>query len=283
MLLPVKQGYKSPGDVRVPWALAALAKYFPKTVLMVGIRHPVWWFQSLYNFKVQNLPRHLPANYWGDPNKLIGKCTKPLDFHCVGTDKGLFHVYLAMLGKTTNTSGLHEKHSNIFGRKSYTVNLLHDISVDNDHKAETLTTWWSNRPSIIATPNPIFLFDVQQLHASRKQPESTLGLQFRRDVQSILGLDQPLGPPPKKQPGKVWDIKTQQERNVNKMDICLDKYMPLRNTLMTTAREASDWILHSGFLDSPDVHVSSRHQLENVLAHEWTKDPCVQGNVEKSG
>jgi hypothetical protein len=25
--------------------------YFPKTGLIVGIRHPVWWFQSLYNFR----------------------------------------------------------------------------------------------------------------------------------------------------------------------------------------------------------------------------------------
>jgi hypothetical protein len=40
-----KGGYKSPADIRVPRAIRALATYFPKTVLIIGIRHPVLWFE----------------------------------------------------------------------------------------------------------------------------------------------------------------------------------------------------------------------------------------------
>jgi hypothetical protein len=65
----VQRGYKNPLDIRSPPSLHYLAKIFPRTTLIIGIRHPVRWMESLYNFKVQNLPRRVDPSYWGDPNR----------------------------------------------------------------------------------------------------------------------------------------------------------------------------------------------------------------------
>lgn len=42
---------KCPRDLEVPLALQNYQKYFPKTDFMVGLRHPVEWFESFYNFR----------------------------------------------------------------------------------------------------------------------------------------------------------------------------------------------------------------------------------------
>jgi hypothetical protein len=46
------RGYKAPNDIRRLSALNAFKKYWPMTKLIVGIRHPVKWFESYYNFSV---------------------------------------------------------------------------------------------------------------------------------------------------------------------------------------------------------------------------------------
>jgi hypothetical protein len=48
-----KRGYKAPRDITNAKALLAFAKYFPTTKLIIGLRHPVLWFQSFYNFRIR--------------------------------------------------------------------------------------------------------------------------------------------------------------------------------------------------------------------------------------
>jgi hypothetical protein len=240
-----KLGYKNPGEIRIPRSIRLLSKWFPKTILIVGIRHPVLWFESLFNFKVQNLPEHIPSNHWGDPNNLVGACEDPGQFNCVGTHKGLFHVHLALLGKTNQTKQLEEQYKGLGGK-------------------------------ISPTSNPVFLFDVDQLNDANV----TRNAIFQRDLQNLLGLKQGLGqPPPRHRPGKVLRPKLQAKREKLKIRICDDKYAPLRKELMRIAREASEFIRNSGFLDHPDVRVSSREYLEHILETRWMKDPCL---VEKN-
>lgn len=44
------RGYKCPGDIDSSGiALPAIKKHFPKAHLIVGIRHPVLWYESFYN------------------------------------------------------------------------------------------------------------------------------------------------------------------------------------------------------------------------------------------
>ena len=87
-----KRGYKAPLDVTND-ALDSFQKYWPKTRLIVGLRHPILWFQSFYNYRLQRGVR-MPK-----PDELLTECRKGF---CVKTAN--FHVYLARLGKTAMTS-----------------------------------------------------------------------------------------------------------------------------------------------------------------------------------
>lgn len=275
-----RRGYKNPVEIRFPKSIRALATHFPQTILFVGIRHPVLWFQSLYNFKVQNLPANKPVTYWGHPNDLMKKCSRPdVDLNCVGTYKGLFHLYLAYLGKTNQTKEIQDQYPNLWNEDNMTV-----------------------------TPNPVFLFDVQQLddamtttkRLSNRTTTTTFrakvdhtniyndvnddsstreqrGRQFRQNVQTILRLEYPLGPPPHMKPGMKWDdVNLQKKRDEQKMDICTDEFIPLRTHLMEISQQASLWIRSSGFLDAPTVHVSSREYfVKEILGRQWMIDPCT--------
>lgn len=44
-----KQGYKAPTDIQQPHTLKIIRKYFPSAHLFVGLRHPIFWFESFYN------------------------------------------------------------------------------------------------------------------------------------------------------------------------------------------------------------------------------------------
>jgi hypothetical protein len=89
-----KRGYKSPFDItNKGGALDSLRTYWPKTKLIVGIRHPILWFQSFYNFRLmrgENLP---------EPNQLLKK-----QVHGFSVKAANFHVFLSRLGKTSMTA-----------------------------------------------------------------------------------------------------------------------------------------------------------------------------------
>lgn len=66
----LRMGIKCPRDLEVDLALKNYKEFFPQTKFIVGVRHPIRWFESFYNFRVQNgFP--MPA-----PQRLIGKCRK---------------------------------------------------------------------------------------------------------------------------------------------------------------------------------------------------------------
>jgi len=68
-----RRGYKCPGDVLSPISMAQYYReYWPSAKLIIAIRHPVLWFRSLYNFRVQN---YLEFERMLHPNDLIGPCT----------------------------------------------------------------------------------------------------------------------------------------------------------------------------------------------------------------
>jgi hypothetical protein len=39
-----RRGYKDPTNIRKKEALDALRTYWPDAKLIIGVRHPVWWF-----------------------------------------------------------------------------------------------------------------------------------------------------------------------------------------------------------------------------------------------
>lgn len=80
-----KRGYKSVGDIYHQSAISSLRDYWSKTGLIIGVRHPVEQFESLYNANSQQGKSLPPAE------TMVGRKF---------SDKPCFHEHLAMLGKT---------------------------------------------------------------------------------------------------------------------------------------------------------------------------------------
>ena len=225
-----KRGFKCPAHFSRR-ALRYFKRYFSKTRIIVGVRHPVRWFESFYNFRT----RHGGANYTLPPtHKLIGECTPETDGIC--TDRANFHTNLAVFGKTNLTDPAEQ---NLIRFRKYTYQSTYEIS------------------------NPVFLYDVAQFY----DPDQQRAEAFKVDLQNFLGLKAPMPEPSAKDAGKSSRVKPKA------MDICLPEYDDLRKELVIVGKRASMWI-RKYFLKSPQVFVSSREHLEDILK-EWKVDPCI--------
>ena len=151
-----KRGYKAPRDIHNPRALNAFAKYFPKTKLIVGLRHPVLWFESFYNYRTRNnftLP---------ETDELIGNCIDTAANVC--TEEIRYMDHLSILGKTDRTS-------------PEELALLSPINP----KQQRLSSLFQNE---------VFLYEISQLD----EVDLEMASQYRKDLQQFLGLDEPLSP-----------------------------------------------------------------------------------------
>jgi hypothetical protein len=149
-----KRGYKAPRDIYVPRAIDSFHNYFPQTKLIVGIRHPVLWFESFYNYRIRSNVILPP------PNTMIGKCSKAMAGVC--TDQVRYMDHLSIVGKTERTN-----------------------------PAEL--QWLSSEMMHYTGPrleNPIFLYEISQM----EEPNPDYATQYREDLQDFLGLRQPLEP-----------------------------------------------------------------------------------------
>jgi hypothetical protein len=82
------RGYKSPHELQRQNSVRFLRKYWPKTKIIVGLRHPVLWFGSYYNFNYRMGNKLPPAETF------VGK-------HFPGGV--MYHEHLFRLGKTNTT------------------------------------------------------------------------------------------------------------------------------------------------------------------------------------
>jgi hypothetical protein len=249
-----KRGYKSPRDIRYNHVLDYYRMHFVRAKIILGIRHPVTWFQSLYNYRVQNIrhDRRMP-----EPNHLIGHCAPRMVHTC--TNNGDFAFDLFRLGKTNFP---HPREPN-----PLEVTIL---SRHHHHQSQR----WINWTEIPYVPNPVFLFELDQLGDTN----TTRSLQFRRDVTEFLELQRQILPEiPHVLPGKQnhhhhHDKEEQRRRDAMKINICDPKHRAVRDELMIVAQQSSLWI-RKVFLKSPTVFVSSREHFEEILQG-WMKDPC---------
>ena len=229
------RGYKNPTDISNLKATRLLREYFPETRLFVGIRHPVLWFQSFYNHRIQNTGK-MPH-----PSKLLDGCSG--DSQGVCAKRAKYHLSLVRLGKTNYT-------------------LERDAFDDNewDHL-------WKDRPQ--RSPNPVFLYATEQLGDTN----STRVAIFRRHVQEFLGLTVPLDDHPHYSPGKELNDTLQAERNKLKIDICSEEHEDVRRQLLDIGKHATFW-LRKYFIHAPDVVVSSPSHFLEIL-DSYNKDPCL--------
>ena len=232
-----KRGYKCPNDIGRVNTLTYFQRYWPNTKIFIGIRHPVRWFESFWNFRMNNSRGHYP-----EPETLIGSCNDNPTKVC--TDRALFHVELSRLGKT-NMSAPEE----VEMKRRY-------------------PQYYEEMPPPV--PNKVFLFATEQLSDSN----TTRSQRLKRDVMKFVGFNEELQPVGHIIPGKKYvnDTKTQDFVNSRRMDICDPRYDKLRAELMAAARPASVWI-RKYFLTSKDVVVSSPDYFIQIL-ETWMHDPC---------
>lgn len=236
------RGIKCPSNLENSLALTNYAKWLPKTDMIVGIRHPVKWFESFYNHRIQNNYEML------HPNNLTGGCGKKSSGVC--TNRANFHVNLAMLHLTK----LKEEERNLlpaFGQRW--INRKYN---------------WTGR---------VFLYDVDQLNDKNE----TTAYRFRKDLQRFLYLRKELPPMVWFKPGrKKLDDVEQNRVDALKVDICHKKYAPVRKVLMKSARNVSKWV-SDYFIGAQDVFVSSPDNLRTILKT-WNRDPCEDGGKYKT-
>ncbi len=82
-------GIKCPRDLEVDFALGNYRSFFPETKFIVGIRNPIRWFESFYNFRVHN---EFPMR---PPQDLVGRCKKWNQGVC--TNRANFSQHLAKI------------------------------------------------------------------------------------------------------------------------------------------------------------------------------------------
>lgn len=230
-----RYGIKCPDIVRETDAINNLGKMTLDTRLVVGVRHPVLWFESFYNFRVQN-------HYDPDYNSLNEKIPTPFqlvngtkDWRDVSTAYASFDVYLKQLAK---------------------------VNIEPNELKEMINSeqLWPKRISVNSFR--IFLYTVEQLHDNDMRQS-----QFREDLQEFLRLEAPLvnfNDVPKR--------NALHSAHPEQIDICEHKYSGLRSELVQRGRRASEWILEK-FIGSSDVVVSGREQFSSIL-REWGEDPC---------
>jgi len=185
----VKRGIKCPFDLEnTKLAMPNYRRYFPSTDFIVGIRHPVLWFESFYNFRVHNEFPMLP------PEKLIGKCRRGSFNVC--TARANFHLFLSNFGKTDMATSADEH--------SYVDPAIRKSMVPFDGRR------WR-----------VFLYEVSQLSGDNEK----LATQFRYDLMAFLRLSQPISPMIWFKPGRQHeDQRTLDEVNSKKIDICSPRY-----------------------------------------------------------
>jgi len=236
-----KRGFKCPGHF-ARTSLRWFRKYYGNARLIVGVRHPVLWFESYYNFR----SRHMRGSSNNNATRqkalppadaLIGECTPEGQGVC--TDRANFQRNFGNFGKTPmNTTA--------------EMRLLRIPREKQQYLSEI--------------PNPIFVYDTSQIYQE----------QFRIDLQRFVGLDAELVAA-----ANVSDSSSSsssQKKQV--LDICLPRYRNLRRELVDIGTRASSW-MREYFLKMPSVYVSNRTQFESIL-ETWQFDPCEgkRGNDE---
>ena len=234
---PTRRGIKCPRIVKETARLDQLLNNTSRVI--VGVRHPVHWFESLYNYRIWK--KHEKKRFKNQPTMKFLHNNRT-DWLGLSTGAARFDLYLKQLGKVPLT--YHEK----FNLKL--INNVHGIMGTTSHHKEH--------------PLKVFLYSIEQIKDSNVQRR----LQFQETLQQFLNLDSPLPQRDIAEP-KVNVNKFEHSENI---DICDENYADIRNTLVWQGKHASDWIRNK-FMKSEDVVVSDVDFMNENLER-WGADPC---------
>ncbi len=232
---PIIKGFKSPEILQSEDFMTNMEIHFPETDLIVSMRHPVYHFQSMYNFKFRS------KKFTGerpDPLTLIGNCGFQCFNNCVPDDGN-------NRGVCTQKSYFHYGLSRIMLTPMNTTEEL-DLVDNNDY---------SRHPNYRGN---VFLLELGQLGDANNTRRGS----FLNDLERFLGLEL-----------NSVDIPDRNKYNEKYINICDSKYQPIRDLLVEVGTKASKWIKEY-LLQSPRVTISNPdHFLQ--LIEKWQRDPCL--------
>ena len=205
-------------------------KYIPKTKLIVGMRHPVLWFQSFYNMQMGNFPKPyanvsrfdtLPSSQDGRKRNKFG-CIKSQTLFCVA--RAEFHLAIAKLGKTD----LKEENE---------LKLLYSVDEYKNNQQNNSTT--------VRSRNPILLFELNQ--PKEKYFYDDLSKYLQVNTKQILpnGIND-IGFVTNSTASKLKKNITEKElkkMSLRKFDICSVDRDPLRKLLMPISYNLYQWLM----------------------------------------
>lgn len=214
----IKYGIKCPTMVRNTNAIDNLAEMSDTTRLIIGLRHPVLFFQSFYNYRVMEHYQRNRTTPIPSPLELTDGSTTT--FNDVHVAYARYDIFLMQLAKVP----------------------LNPSELNRMMRSDKV---WPKRIS----PNPfqIFIYTDTQL----KQGNTA---QFSIDLQHFLGLELPL-PDIKSQ--QRANAASEWHPFPETIDICDAEFEDIRNELLQHGKESSQWISEK-FIESKDVTVSDK-------------------------
>eukprot|EP00977_Amphora_coffeiformis_P022824 scaffold11639_cov172-Amphora_coffeaeformis.AAC.1 len=222
---------------------AELDKYLPRTKMIVGIRHPVLWFQSFWNMLAGNDKQYTRLNPYNKTSPCVAgkRCSN----FCPGGQilcmyRAQFHVGLAALGKTNMT--------------------------DDERKLLAPGTPYAEQleRNVRRVRNPIFVYEQTTM-----RNES-----FWDDLADYLNVSVVPHDLYHSSHGAVrgeWSISS-------RIDVCDPRYDEFRRLFMPIAYDVSEWLLHY-FIpvaldpDRPDVVVADVASFREIVL-DYRNDPC---------
>lgn len=223
------RGIKCPQDI---WSSATsiqegYKKYFYKTKLIIGLRHPVLWFESLYNFNVRNANKMAPTHK-------LKRCVR--GSHGVCAWRMNLADFMSWLNKTPMGDD----------EKKYM-----SLKEDNDVKRK-------------GRVGSVFLYEVNQMEGKEKGITDAFLRDLAEFLDIKEGLSEL---PHISTAGSLDFIPGMEEFTKElTIDICDDQHSFIRKVLVEKARTSSEWI-RTYFLKSKDVHVSSKDYFVKQLEH----------------
>jgi len=289
-----RRGYKSPSDVEDGRAMNKLGIHYPKTKLLVGLRHPVLWFESFYNHRIQN------GNTM--PN-LVEELSKPnaektMKNFCGGNWNGAcfpranFHSSLVKWGKTPLLS---------VGNSNKDYNSYFDAGYDREAEWKLFSKKEKRKlqndvNNTKISPNPIFLYDVSQLHippSTSDAGDEEKGNQKHYDdfvlsLQEFLGVPKNVSVMPpmiKESPGRTQGINATEQKRLQslKIDLCDEELALARKWLIEIGADVAEWITNY-FSKSPHgVYFGGGTAHFLKILESYGKDPCPERILRKQG
>ena len=231
-------GYKAPRDIADAATMQLLSTYWPNTKVIVGVRHPVLWFQSFYNYRLLTY-HELPP-----PATLVGPCKVDVANHDPQKLATLMqqHKGLHDRGVCTDLARFH-------------VHLRNHLLM-NDHKS-----------NITLTRQPTFLYVDEQLGDTQHVA------QLQHDLQTFLGLSTPLSNPMEYRTHLTTTASNSATATGKAFDICHSDFIALRAELLQIGQEAAAWLIDH-FLPVSGVSVSCPSCVI-LLLETWHIDPCA--------